>query len=94
VIYVAEVLSEIVVPAVRAVFTDGEVSAITVKVDPDLEDGSITLSLTAAGEDFHDLVVQGNVQGYDVDDLREQLRSDMADFVSESRFGWGQDRGV
>jgi hypothetical protein len=62
--------------------------------DPNLEGGSITVSLTAAGEDFHDLVVQGNVEGYEAADWRERLRSDMADWVAESRFGWGQNRDV
>jgi hypothetical protein len=57
VICVPDALSEIVVPAVRAVFKDGEVSAIIVKFDPDLEEQSITLSLMAVGEDFHHLVV-------------------------------------
>jgi hypothetical protein len=68
VIFVADTLSEIVAPAVRAVFKDSEVSAIILKFDPDLQEGSITLSLTAVCEDFHDLVVQGNVGGYEVAD--------------------------
>ena len=90
----ADALAEIVMPAVRAVFKDGEVTAVTVTFEPELLGGSISLSLTAVGEQFNDLVVQGDVTGYGVDDWRERLRSDMADFVSESRFGWGQDRGV
>ncbi len=89
-----DVLSQIVVPAVAEVFREGEVSAIAVRFDPDLTEGSITVSLTAVGEDFSDMVVQGGVQGYVVADWRERLRSDMADWVAETRFGWGQNRGV
>jgi hypothetical protein len=94
VISVVAALDEIVAPAVRAVFVDGEVSAIAVKFDPTVADGSITVLLTAEGEDFYDLVVQGNVDEQSTEAWRERLRSDMADFVSESRFGWGQNRGV
>jgi hypothetical protein len=90
----ADAMAEVVVPAVRAVFKDDEVTAVSVTFDPELLGGSITLSLTAVGEQFNDLVVQGDVTGYGIDEWRERLRSDMADFVSESRFGWGQDRGV
>jgi hypothetical protein len=90
----SDALSEIVAPAVRSVFHDGEVSEISVRFDPALLGGSITLSLTAVDEEFRDLVVQGDVDGYRVEDWRERLRSDMADFVAETRFGWGQDRGV
>jgi hypothetical protein len=91
---VAEALDQVVVPAMRSVFQDGEVTAVTVSFAPELLGGSITLSLTAVGEVFDDLVVQGDVRGYGVDDWRERLRSDMADFVGESTFGWGQNRGV
>lgn len=90
----SDALSEVVAPAVRSVFRAGEVTEISVQFDPELLGGSITLSLTAVGEQFLDLVVQGNIDGYRAEDWRERLRSDMADFVAESRFGWGQDRGV
>lgn len=91
---VADAESQIVTPAVRDVFAEGEVSAIAVRFDPDLEGGSLTVSLTAEREEFHDLVVQGNVDGYTIADWRERLRSNMADWVAETRFGWGQNRGV
>lgn len=90
----SDALSEIVAPAVRSVFKDGEVSEISVQFDRGPLGGSITLSLTAVDEQFRDLVVQGNVDEYRVEDWRERLRSDMADFVAGSRFGWGQNRGV
>lgn len=92
-ISVVDALNQIVVPAVQDVFEDGEVSAVAVRLDPDLDGGSITVSLMAVGEDFYDLVVQGGVEGA-VADWRERLRSSMADWVAESRFGWGQNRDV
>ena len=93
-INLTDALSQIVAPAVADVFRDGEVSAIVVRSEPDLQGGSITVSVTAEGEDFYDLVVQGNLEGGVVADWRERLRSDMADWVAESRFGWGENRGV
>ena len=89
-----DAITDIVMPAVRAVFNDGEVTTVSVRLDPDRAGGSLVLTLTAVGETFSDLVVQGNIEGMGVADWRERLRSDMADFVSESRFGWGQNRGV
>jgi hypothetical protein len=44
--------------------------------------------LTAEGEDFFDLVVQGNVDEQSAEARGDRLRSDMADFVAESRLGW------
>jgi hypothetical protein len=75
---------------VRAVFKDGEVSEISVTFAPDLHGASITLSLTAEGERFSDLVIQVDVEGGSVGDWRERLRSDMAD--SLPRVGSGGDR--
>ena len=90
----AEVLSAIAAPAIQAVFEEGEISAVTVKREPSLGEGWITLSLTAVGEDFFDYVVQGDVDEHGVAEWRERLRSNLADWVAESRFGWGQNRGV
>ena len=83
------VASEIVLPALRAVFREGEVSAI--HVDEALG-GSVSLWLEAQGETFNDLVVQGDVEGLSGEDWRERLRSNLVDFVAESRFGWGENR--
>ncbi len=54
-----DVSSEVVVPAMRAVLREGEVSAFELSVTDELE-GSVALSLTARGERFHDYVVQGS----------------------------------
>jgi hypothetical protein len=87
----AEVASEVVAPAVRAVFREGEVSAIALRVTDELE-GSVALSLTAKGETFDYLVVQGTVPGMTAGRWSENLRSLLVDFVAESRFGWGENR--
>ena len=75
----------------RAVFEDDEVSALEISVKDDLE-GSVALSLSARGETFSYLVIQGDVPDMTTEDWRENLRSLLVDFVAESRFGWGQNR--
>lgn len=86
-----DVASEVVVPAMRAVFKDGEVTAFELSVTDDLE-GTVALSLTARGETFEYPVIQGHVPGMDPEDWSENLRSLLVDFVAESRFGWGENR--
>jgi hypothetical protein len=78
----------IVLPAVEAVFREREVTAVELHASG----GSLHLSLTVAGETFHDEVVQAGVPDQSADDWRERLRSNLVDFVAESRFGWGQNR--
>ena len=77
----------------RAVFKDDEVSAFALRVT-NKSGGSVALSLTARGEMFDYLVIQGNVPGMSAEDLSENLRSLLVDFVAESRFGWGENRDV
>jgi hypothetical protein len=81
---------DIVLPAVEAVFREGELAAVELRE----AGGSLHFSVTVAGETFTDQIVQAGVPGPSVDDWRERLRSNLADFVSESRFGWGENRGV
>jgi len=87
------VVSEIVVPVMRAVFVEGEVEAFWVRRSDEL-DGSVALSITAQGETFEYLVVQGTVPDRTAEDWGENLRSLLVDFVAESRFGWGQNRDI
>lgn len=89
----AEVASEVVAPAIRAVFQEGEVSGLAMTVTDELE-GSVALSVTACGETFDYLVIQGNVSGMNAESWSENLRSLLVDFVAESRFGWGENRDV
>lgn len=88
-----EVGIAVVLPAMRSVFDDGEVSSFQLSLADELS-GSVALCLTAKGETFHDLVVQGHVHGMTDEDWRERLRSNLVDFVAESRFGWGENRNV
>lgn len=86
-----DVTRDVVLPAVLAVFDPGEVDTIEVGRSDDMG-GSIRLALTAQGETFVDLVVQGDVAEQSAAEWCERLRSHLVDFVAESRFGWGQDR--
>jgi hypothetical protein len=85
--------SQVVLPAVGAVFEEGEIDAFEISHSDELE-GSVRLSLTAKGETFVDYVVQGHVEDMSPEDWCERLRSNLVDFVAESRFGWGQNREV
>lgn len=85
-----DVASEIALPAIRAVFKEGEVSALALSLTD--EPGSVSLALTAGGERFSYAVVQGGVPGMDAEKWSENLRSLLVDFVAESRFGWGENR--
>ncbi|WP_309649179.1 hypothetical protein [Nocardioides sp.] len=88
-----DVASEVVVPALRAVFKDGEVTALALSVTDDVT-GTVTLSLTAQGETFDYPVIQGGVPDMGPKEWSENLRSLLVDFVAESRFGWGENRDL
>jgi len=88
-----EAASAVVLPALAAVFRDGEISAFALSFSDEL-DGSVALTLTAKGETFTDLVVQGHVDDTSPEEWRERLRSNLVDFVAESRFGWGENRDL
>jgi len=88
-----DVASEVVVPAMRAVFKDGEVTAFALSVPDDVE-GTVVLSLTALGETFDYPVIQGHVPEMGPEEWSENLRSLLVDFVAESRFGWGENRDI
>jgi hypothetical protein len=85
--------SEVVLPALRAVLEAGEIDAFEISHSNELE-GSVRLSLTAREETFLDHVVQGHVDDMSAEDWCERLRSNLVDFVAESRFGWGQNREI
>ena len=83
-----ETLRTVVLPAIGAVFRDGELDAVDVRVEGD----SVHLVVTVQGEAYSDEVVQAGVSGESMPDWGERLRSNLVDFVAESRFGWGQNR--
>ncbi len=87
---VLDVLRDVVDPAVRAVLTPREVTKVEVQ---DLGDGdTMYLRLVAVDETFEDWVVQAWAGPSPPESWRERLRSNLVDFVAESRFGWGQNR--
>ena len=88
-----DVASKVVLPAMSAVFKDGEVTALELNLS-DKMGGSVQLQLTARGETFGDLVVQGHVEHMTDEEWSERLRSNLVDFVAESRFGWGENRDI
>lgn len=87
------VASEVVVPAMRAVFKDGEVTAFELSVTEDLE-ATVALSVTARGEPLEYPVIQGHVPGMGTTCWSEKLRSLLAGFVAAGRFGLGENRDV
>lgn len=88
-----DVARDIVDPAVRAVFADGEVDALSLSRS-DEQGGSVALSVTVHGETFEYLVVQGDVPHMTSEAWCENLRTLLVDFVAESRFGWGENRDL
>lgn len=90
---IVDVVSDVVAPALRAVFKPGEISELVLRVTHESE-GSVFLSLTAQGETFGYPVIQGGVPNLTAEDWSENLRSLLVDFVAESRFGWGENRDV
>jgi hypothetical protein len=84
----ADVASQVVAPAVRAVFRDDEVSSLALEATGN----DVVLTLIARDETFKYPVIQGEVPSWTPEEWRENLRSLLADFVAESRFGWGENR--
>lgn len=86
-----EATTAVVLPALRSVLDDGEIRSFELGLSDELE-GSVVLRLDVRGEIFCDLVVQGHVPHTTPEEWRERLRSNLVDFVAESRFGWGENR--
>ena len=92
-----------IAPALREILTSEELAATTVRVAcwvAPLEGPPDEAWLTDADEVGTDTMIVvttlGETQGLWVDgsespsELHERVRSDLQDFVAESRFGWGQ----
>lgn len=77
-----QTLTEVVGPALAGVFRDDEVSSVTVSFDPEVEGGSLVMSLVARDEPFFDIVVQGSSPDQDTGYYLSRLRSNLVDFVS------------
>jgi hypothetical protein len=92
------VLSEIVLPALRRVLPDDPITRVHLTHCPSPYDGpdgtpdAVQLEVEVAGEVFVDVAYDPMAAMSTEDDARERLISNLADFVAESRFGWGQKR--
>lgn len=89
----ADVLREVVCPALEAVFQPAEVDEVHLErteLDGGLE---FELRIIARGERFATVAFSTFVQYPEVGPS-SVLRDQLVDFVAESRFGWGQNRGV
>lgn len=92
------VLSEIVAPALQQVLPDDPMAWLQLVrcsspyADPYATPDAVQLKFEVAGESFVYVVYDPKTFST-ADDARERLVSELADFVAESRFGWGQLRG-
>lgn len=89
------VLSEIVAPALLQVLPDDPMVRLQLVrcpspyAGPDATPEAVQIVVDVAGESFVYFPYDPRTFST-VDDARERLVSALADFVAESRFGWGQ----
>ena len=69
--------------AIEPVFRDGEQDSVDIRLEGD----SVHLALTAKGEAYVGVALQAGVPAHRVADWGERLRSNLVDFVAESRSG-------
>jgi hypothetical protein len=85
-----EVASAIVLPALESVFGDGEIESFTIASSG--TGTNVWIELVVVGETYRDVVIDGDAAPQTEQYWRDRLTSNLADFVSESHFGWGQNR--
>lgn len=85
---IATVARQVALPAVEAVFREGEITTLGIRADR----GSVQFMLTVEDDTFIDEIVQAASPENSLDSWQERLRSNLVDFVAESKFGWGQNR--
>ncbi len=89
------VLSEIVAPAVQRVLPEDPIARLQLThcpssyADRDATPDAVQVEIEVAGEGFV-YIAYDPVTFSTAEDARERLVSEMADFVAESKFGWGQ----
>lgn len=89
------VLSEIVAPALQQVLPDDPMARLQLircrspYAGRDATPDAIQVEIDVSGEGFV-YTAYDPVTFSTADDARERLVSELADFVAESRFGWGQ----
>lgn len=85
----AELMELVVQPAVDRIFHEGELDNVELISE---DDGSLLAEFTAGDEQAGSWLRTPGVE-ITVEDLAEQVFSDLQDFVAESSFGWGELRG-
>lgn len=95
-------LGSIVLPELANVFRPGEVRAIEICVvthhgdewEPAQDVLELTVTAGPNSETFGTPVWQATVMaGWTPAQVRNLLRDDLVDFIAESSFGWGEERG-
>ena len=87
-------LSSVALPALDRVVEVGELESVQIDLVEDPSPGSIVIRVRLVGEVFEDLLIDARVQPEPaVEEFRDRFVSNLVDFVAESRFGWGQNRG-
>lgn len=97
---IVNVLSDAVAPALAAVFKIGEVESVHLAWEepitrPDGTKGrptSLNVHLVCNGEQHTSNIWHVGNQAYDANVIKTGLRNEFADFVAESKWGWGGQR--
>lgn len=87
----AEILRDVVGPAIDALLRDDEVDSVRLTRQVDGQHIAHELVIVAKGEQFKTVVHDTSV-AYPPGGPLVVLREQLFDFVAESRFGWGQNR--
>lgn len=91
------VLTEIVVPAVQRVLPEDPIDQLELAycanpyVENETKQDAIRFEIQVAGEVWGHVIYAPEVF-VSFEESRDRLISDLADFVAESRFGWGEKR--
>lgn len=87
------ILTDIVSPALQQVLPDDAITRVQLAHCPTPYTGpdAVRLEVNVAGEDFGYVVFDPETF-ISTEDARDRLTSELADFVAESQFGWGQKR--
>jgi hypothetical protein len=86
-----EVLGTVVIPVVAALLHEENIQEICMYSD-DASGSETQLRIVADGETFRFYVTTPGQAPESPEDMRHRLAEDLQDFVSESAFGWGQQR--
>ncbi|ABS03868.1 hypothetical protein [Kineococcus radiotolerans] len=92
----------VALPVVTSLLREEELQQLTLHWGIDGDPGDVWITITAAGETFQDLLSSPSWHGGDTDgeqhspftaqECAQRLASHLEDWITESRFGWGQQR--